>query len=337
MDKNQIINHDYFIAGKKVVIDGTVNGDAYVAGGQIDVNGTINGDLLIAGGQINIRGDISQNVRAAGGNVIIEGNVGKNIAVAGGNLTLYRTAKIAGNTVIAGGNLTIGNNILGDVTAGVGTLNILPNATINGNLNYWSRNKAIVSPNAKIIKQTIFHQTHFQTNFKKPSEKAFGTIFGIGLFFTTVGFVSSLILGILLIWLLPVYTQKAVEVIKNKFWLSCLVGFITLIVIPITIFVLFITLIGAPVAFALIFIYFLTLYIAKLLAALTIGKFVAENTKLNSNLIWTFVIGIVLYYAVGFIPVVGMLIKIIVTLASVGAIAIQKKNYYSMFRKKKLI
>jgi len=150
LNKDQIINHDYFAAGSRVVIDGTINGDAYIAGGQVDVNGIINGDLLAAGGQINVRGTISQNIRAAGGNITVEGSVGKNVTIAGGNLTINRTAKIIGNTVIAGGNseiltqvnnltlaggnVRIGSNVLGNITAGVGTLDILSDVTIQGNL-----------------------------------------------------------------------------------------------------------------------------------------------------------------------------------------------------------
>jgi hypothetical protein len=353
LSKNQTINHDYFAAGKQVVIDGTINGDAYVVGGQVDVNGTINGDLLVAGGQINIKGAISQDIRAAGGNIALEGSVGKNITMAGGNLTIHQTAKIIGNTVMVGGNseilaqvnnLTlaggyarIGSNVLGDITAGVGTLDILPDSTIYGDLEYWSNNKVSTTPSTKIIGQTTFHRTQFQTDMKKSSEKTMETIFGIGIFFTIVGFTSSLILGILLICLLPVYTQKTADVIRNKFWTSLLVGFITFIIVPIIAFILVITLVGTPVAFALISIYIMVIYIAKLFAMLTIGKFVIEKVKWNFTPIWTFIIGIALYYIVGLVPVVGGLTKIVVMLVSIGAIMIQERNYYSMFRKKKII
>jgi hypothetical protein len=353
LEKNQTINHDYFAAGRRVIIDGIINGDAYIAGGQVDINGIINGDLLVAGGQINVRGSVSQDIRAVGGNIIIEGQAGRNITMAGGNLTIYRTAKIVGNTVMAGGNseiltqinnltvaggqVRIGNNVLGNITAGVGAMDILPDVTIQGNLDYWSNNKVTIAPNAKIIGQTTFHQTHFQTNLKKSPEKAAGIIFGIGIFFSMVGFISSLILGILFICLLPIYTQKISDVIRNKFWVSLLIGFITLIVTPVVSLILIITLVGVPVAFALMFIYGALLYIAKLFVALTIGKFVKEKAKWNLTPIWTFTIGIILYYIVGFIPVIGMLMKMIVTLVGVGAIILQKKNDYLMHREKKLI
>jgi hypothetical protein len=352
LNKNQTINHDYFAAGGKITIDGTVNGDAYIAGGQVDINGIVNGDLLVVGGQINVRGSVSQNVRAFDGDIVISGQIGKNVTIAGGNLTIDRIARITGSTVIAGGNseilaqinnltaagghVRIENNILGNITAGVGTLEISPDTTIYGNLEYWSSNKTSTQ-GAKITGQTIFHQTQIQTDFKRSSEKAMKNVFGIGVFFTAVGFISSLILGILLIYLLPIYTQKVADVIRNKFWLSLLTGFIALIIAPIAFIILLTSFIGAPIAFALIPIYGILFYLAKLFAMLAIGKFVGEKAKWNLTPIRIFVIGILLYYIIGFIPVVGMLTKMVITFAGVGAIIIQKRNYYLMLREKKII
>jgi hypothetical protein len=353
LNKDQVVNQDYFTAGERVIIDGTVNGDAYVAGGQVDVNGTVNGDLLVLGGQVNIRGTISQNIRAIGGNIVITGKTGKNVSIAGGNLTIDNTAKVGGNIVVAGGNVGIltqvnnltvaggmirlGGNVLGNVTAGVGTLDILPEVTIKGNLNYWSDNEATISQSAKITGQTSFHQTQLKTNLQKTSEKNAGTIFGASIFFLAISFISLLVLGILFLRLLPVYTQKMAEVVKNKFWVCFGTGLIALIIAPVLVVLLMITLVGFPIALALIFVYGIVLYVAKLFVILVLGKYVGEKAKWNLTPIWTFTVGLLIYYFLGFIPVVGWLTKTIFTLVGVGAIILQKKYYYSMLREKELI
>ena len=337
LDKNQIVNHDYFTAGSQVVIDGTINGDAYVAGGQVDVNGIINGDLLVAGGQIDIRGNVSQNIRAVGGNVVIEGNAGKNVSIVAGNLTIYKTAKITGNTVIAGGNARIDGNILGNFTAGIGTLDIMSDAMIRGSLNYWSNNNAIIEPSARIVGQTNFYQEQFQTGPRKTIGRINRVASCVKAFFTVYGLITSLILGLLFIWLLPVFTQKTVDLIKNKFWFSVLIGFVTLIVIPVVGIIFAVTVLGIPIALVLMFVYFVLIYIAKIFISLTIGKFIAEKAKWHMNSYWAFVLGIFIYYIVGFVPVVGGLMKIFATFAGIGAILIQKKTDYLAFREKKLI
>jgi hypothetical protein len=337
LEKDQIVNHDYFTAGSQVTIDGIINGDAYIAGGQVDVNGIINGDLLVAGGQINIRGTVSQNIRAVGGSIVIEGDVGKNLSMAGGSMTIYRTAKITGNTVIAGGNARVEGNILGNLTIGIGILNVLPETTIHGNINYWSNNKATIAQSAKIIGQTNFYQTQFQTGPKKTIGRINGVASGAKAFFVIYGFISSLILGLLFVWLFPVFTQNTVDLIKNKFWLSVLIGFITLIVVPVVGIIFAITVLGIPITLVLIFTYFVLIYIAKIFISLTIGKSIAEKAKWNMNSYWTFVLGIISYYIIGFVPVVGGLMKIFATFAGMGAILIRKKTDYLSFREKKLI
>jgi hypothetical protein len=164
-----------------------------------------------------------------------------------------------------------------------------------------------------------------------------GAALGLKAFFTVYGLITSLILGLLFIWLLPVYTQKTVDLIKNKFWFSVLIGFIALIVIPIVGIIFAVTVLGIPVTLVLMFAYFVLIYIAKIFISLTIGRFIAEKAKWSMNSYWAFVLGIFIYYIVGFVPVVGGLMKIFATFAGIGAILIQKKTDYLAFREKKLI
>jgi hypothetical protein len=333
LNKDQIINHDYFTAGKRVIINGTINGDAYIAGGQIDINGIITGDLLVAGGNIVIRGNVNQNIRGVGGNITIEGRVVKNISLAGGNIMIDKSATIGGNVVLAGGNGQIAGNILGDVTAGIGMLDLTPGTVIQGNLNYWSNSKATITSEVSVLKSTTFHQT----NFRQPMIKERRIFSDANGFFGIIGFVSSLIFGILLIWLFPIYSQKLADNVTNKFWLSLLIGFVTLIIVPITIVLLLITVIGIPFAILLAFAYGFILYLSKLFVALAIGQFINAKGKWNIHPIWTFVGGLVIYYLVGIIPVIGALMKVIVLFAGLGTIVMQKKYYFSMLRDKKIV
>ena len=46
LEKDEVIDSDYFSTGEKVVLSGTVNGDAYIAGGNVIVDGVVNGEIF---------------------------------------------------------------------------------------------------------------------------------------------------------------------------------------------------------------------------------------------------------------------------------------------------
>ncbi len=353
LNKDQTINHDYFAAGDQVTINGTVNGDAYIAGGKVDINGTVNGDLLVAGGQVTVRGNISQNIRGVGGNITVLGSVGRNITLAGGNLILEPNAKITGNAVIAGGNIDVlsqvndltivGGNaqvsspVKGNLTAGIGSLTIADGASVKGDVNYWSENKAKIANNATISGQTSFHQTKEISKARESSAKAVGILAGLGIFFTITSFIAALLIGALILYFLPIYSVKTSTLILTQPGTALLVGLGVVIFTPILAIILMITLIGFPIALITLFAYAVTIYLSKIFAAMAIGAYVSKTGKFKTSPFWTFTLGLALYYVLGFIPIVGWLLKLLVLFAGVGAFVIQKKYYFDTLRTKKLI
>jgi hypothetical protein len=331
--KDQVINHDYFAAGEKVTIDGIINGDAYVAGGQITINGIINGDLLVAGGQTSFNGKVAQNIRAVGGSIIIEGEIGKNISLIGGNITIGKDAKIAGNAVIAGGMAVLSSNISGNVTAGVGTLELTSGAMVDGNLDYWSSNKATIASDAKVFQSTTFHQTYFNP----PQQQKKLAFTGFKTFFNVTSLISSFIVGLLFIYLLPIFSQKIAETAINKFWMSLLIGLITIIVAPIAGIILLSTVIGAPLVMFLFFAYIFVIYLSKIFVALAVGRVISSRAKWKIAPIWSFTIGLILCYLIGLIPLIGGLVKIIILFTGVGSFVLLKKYYFSTLRSKKIV
>lgn len=350
--KDETVNQDYFAGGNTVILDGTVNGDTYIGGGQIEVNGYINGDLLIAGGQVTVLGTVTQDVRVMGGNVIVEGNVGKNVSEVGGNLTIDKDAKIGGNAVLAGGeiailapvrNLTVaGGNVrlesktLGNVNATTGNLALLPGAVINGNLEYWSGQKAAISSGASIEGKTIYHRV-VSSKTKDSVSKAAFPITGVSLFFSAIAGMASLLLGLTFLAFFPFYSSQTAAIVANKFWLSLLIGFVSIILAPIASLILFVTLIGFPLGVVLIFEYGISLFIAKVFVAIAAGKYMVRKFNWKMNSYWAFIVGLILYYAIGIIPLIGSFAKLTVMLCGLGAIVIGIKNYYTTLSTKKLI
>ena len=108
-------------------------------------------DLRLVGGQVIISGDIRGNVTVAGGSITLtdSAKIDGSLITAGGNINIF--GPIGENVIIGAGNLTIGNRIGGDVNAGAGEIKLTSNASIAGDLQYYSREKAQIQEGAKVI------------------------------------------------------------------------------------------------------------------------------------------------------------------------------------------
>lgn len=356
LSKEQVVNADYFGSGKSVVLDGTVEGDAYVAGGDITVNGGVKGDLLVAGGNVTVIGPVDGNIRALGGNINIMGTVGKNVSLLGGSITVSPNAQVMGSIVVAGGNINvlgkvdkaaviaggqvnIGGQIGGDITAGVGNLILAASSQVNGDILYWSENKANISKDSNVsgtVSQRIPPQKIqkvFEKNNVMPQKLGDGFI----AFFKIISFLSSLIIGLLLLSLIPKFTTRVAHT-ASKNWLKSLgIGILMTAATPFILMILFVTMLGAPVAmFWLTFILF-DMWMAKIFISVTIGMYAAKVFKQSWNSHITFSVGLVIYFVAGMIPILGLLVGFFATFIGLGALLITKKNYYEELRKKELI
>lgn len=348
----EVINKDYFAFGEKVEISGTVNGDVYVAAGQVLIDGTINGDLLVAGGTVSISGQISQDARIAGGQVNISGEIGRNLTIGSGNLELTDSAIIRGGIVagggnillaapigsdvkIAAGNLTVSNKINGSLEAFVRTIRLTSKAVLTGNLTYWSNRAASIDENAKITGSVI---QKMPPEFSEPSvAKVFGVFAGAYLFATLISFISTLVIGLLLIHFYPKYNLEVVSTLRKVPWASLGVGFLALIVTPIILIVLLITVVGIPLALILLALYLISLYVARIFVIFWAGVTIFERLGNTVHEVWALVIGLVVYFLLTLIPIIGGIVTLFVLLFGLGAALLTKKELYLALRKQGII
>ncbi|OGD84587.1 hypothetical protein A2165_02415, partial [Candidatus Curtissbacteria bacterium RBG_13_40_7] len=349
LPKEEIVNKDYFAVGDTVTLAGTVNGDAYIAGGIVNIEGQVNGDLIAAGGTVNLKGNITNDARVAGGEIVVSSQIDGNLTVLGGSVNIASGANVGGSLVsgsgnlnvfapvgkgatIGSGNVTLGSTIDGDVVAGVGQLILTPNASVAGNLTYWSDQDVQVQPGAEILGQT----TH---NFPpKPQKDQPQKVFAkVALTFKIIGFISALIIGFLLIRFLPVFTKKTTETINQKFWNSLGLGFLSIVLIPIVFIILILIVVTIPLALMLLVAFLITLYLAKIFVALWVGQMILQRLDRKLGDYWTYLLGLVVIYIVTWIPIIGWLVGLIVLLTGVGALQLTKYNTYKQLRSKNLI
>lgn len=345
LGSSEKIQNDYFASGERVVISGTVENDAYVAGGDVEVDGNIKGDLLVAGGNVHIRGKVDGNVRAAGGNVSIEGKVGKNVTALGGTIDVAPTASISANLVLAGGNINIKAPIAGKINLAGGTisiaskiasdanifagrLNIDPKAEILGHLTYWSENPAEVSSDSSVSGQLTFNRT------ERPRVNN-QTALQVNRGFDFFKFLLTFLIGLMIIWLLPNFTQKVEAQILGKVVPSLGWGFVILVLGPVLFVVMLITIIGIPLAFILLFAYILAVMISQVFVSMALGSWMMKKLDKEAGVKFTFFVGLLALSMLKLVPVLGGIISFIALLLGLGALFITKLSIYKELRDKK--
>ena len=356
LSSDEVIDEDYFAAGDTVEIFGTVNGDVYVGGGEVLVDGIINGDLLVGGGNITISGEVSQDIRAGGGQITINGMVGGNVTVVGGNIIITDSADIKGSLVAGAGNVSLTGSVGKNVKAGVGnfslsgpvagnveigaeTIRLSSNAQVGGDFTYWSQTDASVDKNATVGSitkkappegfQTPEEAEKIKTEFL---QGALGARAGIKL----IGFLSFLVVGLLLSRLFPNCSIKTADILNSKPGPSLLLGLTALIVTPIAFLFLLVTIVGIPLAFLTLSVYFIFLYVAKYFVMVWVGTKVLKE-KVDKPPYKTFVIGLAIYTLVTLIPFVGGLTQLLALLFGLGASLLSLKSSFAKAKKAKVI
>lgn len=112
---------DLYLFAGQVTMDGTVDGDLVAFGGTVHVNGTVTGDVLASGGQLEVAGTVDGDVRVAGGQVTISGPVGEDVLAAGGQAQLSSGGSVGGDLIVSGGQVTLAGSVSGSVEGRAGS------------------------------------------------------------------------------------------------------------------------------------------------------------------------------------------------------------------------
>lgn len=346
----QEVQGDYFAFGPHVEISGTVHGDVYAAGGEVLVDGVVDGDLIVAGGEVRVSGEVTQDVRIAGGTVTLNGKIHRNATIAGGDVHLTDSSHLKGSAVIGAGNLLLGGSIDGDVRIGAG--NVTLSKTIGGDLavaapairltsrasvgksvRYWSENEPSIDEGATVLGAVTQHP--IPEIFT--GEEARRGVAGIKLVGGMVSFASTLLLGLLLLRIYPVFTEKAVTTIQERPWITLGVGGAVLVGTPPVAFLCMATVLGIPLGLMLGAMYVVTLYLGRVFVMVWLGQRLLKRASDSSSAAKAFVTGLVVYFILSLLPLVGGLITMLTVITGLGAILITKKELVVKLRNEQAV
>ena len=240
------------------------------------------GDIIKMNTDIQIDKDmVAGDVVAIGGDVTVFGRVENNIVAIGGSVILKPRASVGGHLVVVGGD------IIKDPTAIVGE------------------------------RVTQIYMPHFIPSITNFLKGGWITLWATISVLVLLGFLG---LTILLVALIPEHIGAAITALENSFMSMLLWGVLwAILVVPIAV-ILAISIIGILLIPLEMLLVVLALIIGYIAAGVFIGKNVLRSFKTTPPPFVDAILGILILFLIGFVPIVGPVIKILFLMAGFGAV-----------------
>ena len=283
------------------------------AGGQVFVAGTVTGDVLVAAGSTTISGEVGGDLRAGTGQVRIEGRVGEDVLLGAGQATITSRAHIGGDLIFGVGRMQMDGTVAGSVLGSTGNYS-------NGG--------------------SVGGTEH--VNIRQPEEAREPTLADRAVD-ALRRYVSILVIGVLLLWLLPGVLRGAADAARGRLLVSFgvgILGFIAVIVLLIGV-ILFIVLLaivlgllglgslagvtvfgGVLVAAIIVFLFVLAVvFAAPATVGLALGRLlVRTDGRSFGSWLGAVALGVLVVVLVASIPVAGGFLEALLVLLGLGAL-----------------
>lgn len=338
--KDEVVNDDLYIAGKDVVISGTVNGNVYAAGDTVTVNGEVKGDVFALGATVTISGKVDGSAHSFGGDVVFDAQavVQKDVTNVSGSFITVSNAVVGRDLIFLGGTADIAGKVGGFVIARGNRMNfagtvgsyadlmgndvaVTKDANISGNLNVQTQSTGTVDADA--------HVGGTRSVVVTPIQKKAGADL-------MSGFWKSMTLLLIALLFVRLFPKKVVAIVqgfeesvgRNALW-GILIFFVT---IPVAFLLLF-SVIGFPIGIALVLAYVVYLYGAAASVALFIGHKVLRLLKQNRPIgAFDALVGVFVMWLVALIPVVGGLIEAVLLIYTLGVLLRIDRRLYAVVK-----
>ena len=351
----QIINNDVFLIGEQPTIDGTVNGDVFVVGSDAIITGEVNGSVFILAEKLNLLGEVNGNlfIAAMDMNLSSEGQIERSLYGLTLSLITEPRSSIGRNMNIVAISARLNGTTSGNTNAIIGPWELFKifrdffNQNIVGfNINQQNpeiRNVVIDRVNAGIPFMASIRLDEVQES--SPVVDWFLTVLK--------SYLSYLIVGALVLWILPRQFKGWTQKLHKEPLASAGYGILVLIngyLIPILGLILTIALVLGLIFLSLpnlawmffwiwlglliiVFSVFqiTIVFISKVIIANFVGSFILSKiTPISEKYpIIPLMLGLLIYVLLASIPYLGFVIGLVTTLFGLGAIWLDRKNFFN--------
>jgi cytoskeletal protein CcmA (bactofilin family) len=392
---DEVIEDDLYVGAETFTLDGTIKGDLIVGGGTIEINGTVEGDLLAVGQTVTVRGTVADDARIAGQALILDSDaqVGDDVVAAGFSMEDKKGSSVGGDFIYAGyqallagdvaqdltvavGGLQLSGSVGGDVKAEVGEpgegpppmffmpgvpsmpsvpmgLTVDEGAQIGGTLNYTSASEWSIP--AGVVGGVV---THHMPEIEFEEEVVVSPARRAADWFLRHlrRLITLLLVGLLIVWVVPGWTEKATGALRAKplpslgwgvvsiaaFFFALLVILIVTILVAVVLGVITLGGLAGTTAWtggltmALLGFFFsiAVTYVTKVVVSLLGGRLILAPLKRDwaEGRIWPLVVGVVLFVIITAIPILGWLVNLAVVLLGLGALWLLGRDVYRQRR-----
>ncbi len=325
--------NNIYAAGARVTIEGKAKESIYVAGALVDIDSETDGDLYVAGSQVSVKGKIIGKARIAGADIKIDAQIGEVLNAAAASIEIVRSAKLAAKTSLAAALIKFGGtangslNLYADEIVFTGhasgpvliegrKVQLDESAVIGGNLTIRSKEKAIISSNAKItgvLTQVGLEDSEFFNEYEGDSD-------GGG--FLLLLSASIFLLGLILILFARGFVEQSISYFRTHPGRSILWGLAVFVGIPIFAILTMVTVIGIPIGVSTLLLLPFLLVLGFTITTLGVSDRIlnkSSESKKNVQRLLLLAAGVITLALVGFIPLIGGLLIWLALLFGLGA------------------
>ncbi len=310
VEAGETVTTDLYASAGFVRIEGTVEGDLVASGGNVTVSGSVGGDLLVGSGNADISGEVTGDARIGAGRVLVTGSVGEDLSVGAGQITLSSSGTVSEDFLFGTGQTSLQGTVEGNVVGSTGAYD--RTGTIGG------------------------------TEEVNVVERGEPTFADRGLY-ALERFVTILLIGLLLLWLVPRAVDGAAATLRDRPWASLGVGFLSAIGVVVLVVVIFLVMILLSIAFGLLqletllgatvwgsftliavvtFLFWLLVFFgAQVVVGMFLGR-LAVGTERSRRWI-ALALGVLIVVVLFSIPVVGIVLGILIAAFGVGAVILE--------------
>ena len=322
------VSGDLIAAGGNVLITGNVGQDVAAVGGNVTITRTVNGDVRAAGGNVNLEGVVVGDVVGAGGQIHIGGEIGGDVVIVGGALRV--DAPIQKSLRFWGGDVYIDAPISGAVEIEADRITLGKNAVIGGAFRYTSAEEAVLESGARVVGETTY-TPRSRSAPMIPSK----TLFAIFSILTLLKFLAALAGALVIGLLLKRYSARIISAAIKQPFMELGRGLIVLIVLPVASVILSATIIGIPFGIVGILSYIILLITSYLIAPILVGSCLYKwmLRRKDYDISWlTILVGAVAFSILEFIPFIGWIVILGLTLQTLGAMTRIKLDILAEWR-----
>lgn len=325
----------------EVNFDGTALEDYFAVANDVDLSGSFQDDLWAAGRNVRFSGSVDSNLRLYSLEVLtVEGPIGGNLRAitSTGNLLLGADTAVGGDArLFSGKRVTVKGRIerdlsiqaseavieaeiLGDLILRAGKIQLLPGTRIHGDLIHYSTQSLPLPQGVEVLgerRQLPPAPSEIETTLRQ---------WKWGL--KAIQILTSLILGLLMLRILPRFTGQNVDLILHYRNPSLSIGIFSLVLFGFAGYFLLPSLIGTGVGIFLLLVTGLLFYLGKIFVAFAIGlALLRQKTDLSfGRLALALILGLLVLYSSYTIPYIGSALYVMTSCWGMGAMLTSIRN-----------